>query len=136
MTLKEQLEAAHDELLRELDVLEDLTAAEVPDETALAATRLRLSRVSIRRTQLLGQDIIPAALTIASEREARAITQLRQDIAAARTHSSEHVVYWSLKRVKEDWSGYQEASARMRKEMRTHIAQERQTLAPLLSRID
>lgn len=129
--MRKLLEEAHAALLQELGELEKLTAAAEPDAALLAASRLRLSKASSRRVQLLDK-IVAALLDKAPESTRRALVQLRTDLAAARSRSSEHIVRWPLDEVKRDWAGYREASARMRQAMRAQIDHERATLDPLL----
>ncbi|MGN6271076.1 MAG: hypothetical protein ACTHM0_14415 [Sphingomonas sp.] len=131
MALKKALEEAHAALLHELAELEEVTAAPEPDAARLAATRLRLSKTSSRRVQLLDK-IVAALLDNVSDSTKRALADLRADLAAARARSSEHVVRWPLDEAKRDWAGYREASARMRQAMRAQIDRERATLDPLL----
>jgi hypothetical protein len=131
MALRTPLEEAHAALQRELAELEEVTAAPEPDAARLAATRLRLSKASSRRVQLLDK-IVSALIENASESTKRTLIDLRADLGAARARSSEHVVRWPLDEAKRDWAGYREASARMRRAMRAQIERERATLDPLL----
>lgn len=135
MALRTELEDAHAALLRELAEMETLTAAAAPDGARLAAARLRLSKASTRRVQLLDRAIVPALLDRLPASETRALTELRSDLAAARARSSEHVVRWTLEKAKQDWAGYCRASAGMRRAMRAQIDRERRTLAPLLGQL-
>jgi hypothetical protein len=135
LALGTELEDAHAAVLRELAELEALTRAAAPDGARLAATRLRLSRASSRRVQLLDRAIVPALLDRLPASETRALTELRSALGAARSRSSAHVVRWTLEKAKQDWAGYCRASAEMRKAMRAQIEHERRILAPLLRQI-
>jgi len=135
MTLKTQFEEAHAAVLHELAALERITAASTPDRAALAATRLRLSRASTRRVQLLDGTILPRLLGTAAPPEAKTLVELRGALAAARTRSSEHVVRWTLDQAVKDWAGYCRASAELRAAMRAQIERERTVVGPLLRHI-
>lgn len=135
MTLKTQLDEAHAAVLHELDTLGKMTAAVAPDRAGLAATRLRLSRASTRRAQLLDGKILPRLLDAVAPPEAGPLVDLRGALAAARARSSEHVVRWTLDQAVKDWPGYCRASAEMRTAMRAQIERERAVIAPLLRRI-
>ena len=134
MTLKRQFEEAHAAVLHELAMLERITAEPTPDRADLAQTRLRLSRASARRVQLLDGHILPRLLETASPSEAGPLVELRGALAAARARSSQHVVRWTLDAAVQDWPGYCRASAEMRAAMRAQIERERSVLGPLLRR--
>lgn len=131
MALRKSLEEAHAALLHELAELEEVADAPEPDVARLAATRLRLSKASSRRVQVLDK-IVSALLEKAPDSAKRALAELRADLAKARARSSEHIVRWPLDEAKRDWAGYREASARMRQAMRAQIERERALLDPLL----
>lgn len=135
LALGTELEEAHAAVLRELGELETLTAAPTPDGARLAAVRLRLSRASTRRAQLLDREILPALLAKLPATQTGAVTELRSALGAARAQSSAHVVRWTLEKAKQDWAGYCRASAEMRTAMRAQIERERRMLAPLLRQI-
>jgi hypothetical protein len=123
----------HDELASALDALERLTAADSPDQAALAAARLRLSRASGSRRRLI-DAMTTRLLETASPAEAARLRAYR-DINAAQLHSStSHIGNWGIRHVMEDWAGYRQASAQMRQSLRDLMAEDRKTLYPLLSR--
>jgi hypothetical protein len=135
MTLRTQFEEAHAAVLRELAELEKVTAAPAPDRALLAATRLKLSRASTQRAQLLDRKILPWLLEKVPPSEAGPLVELRSALAAARARSSEHVIRWTLDQAAKEWSCYCRASAGMRATMRAQIERERTVVGPLLRRI-
>jgi hypothetical protein len=126
-----QLKTVHQELRDAIAQLATLLQAPAPDAGAVAAARLALSKASGRRRALIDCTIMPA-LHDADPVSVRALAVLRQESAAARIASSEHIVRWTMARIAADWDGYRTASDRMRTEMQTAIDREAALLYPLL----
>jgi hypothetical protein len=124
-----ELREAHAALLGGIQDLEEATRAAVPDPSALAAIRWRLSRASGRRRRLVDQacaELRPSAPT--------EIERLREKSADLLSASSRHVGTWTIEQVLADWDGYRAASTAMRATMRKRILEEKAVLYPLLGK--
>jgi hypothetical protein len=127
------LRALHEELDAALIELDRLTSVETPDQAALAAARHHLSRTSRRRRRLV-DNLTSRLLVTASPTEAQHLRALRERNAAQLQASTSHIGKWSLHNLMEDWQGYQAASSFMRQSLRDLMADDRQTLYPLLEK--
>jgi hypothetical protein len=123
--------ATNEELIATLDALGELTARPEPDESALAAARLRLSRASGKRRRMV-DAACNLLLETASAEDARRVRGLREINAAQLEASTTHIGTWGLRHVMADWPGYCRASASMRQSLRDLVAADRGTLYPLL----
>ncbi len=128
-----ELKRAHETLLACIDTLEALTKDDTPDAQKLARMRWKLSRSSVQRRRLVEAacDWLLANVTVIESSRIAALREKSADIVAS---SSRHVGRWTMAQILADWNGYREASAAMRKSMRTRIAQEQRALYPLLER--
>ncbi len=127
------LKALHAQLDAALAELDRLTSADSPDQAALATARHRLSRISRGRRRLV--DILTNRLmATASPGEAQRLRALRERNAAQFQASTSHIGKWGLRQLMEDWQGYRAASNAMRQSLRDLIADDRETLYPLLER--
>lgn len=131
MAMVDDLRSAHGEVARALDVLERLTRAHVPDESAVALARVNLSRASGKRRRLI-DAITSQLLEGASEADAARLRELRAQNADQLKASTAHIGAWGLQNVLADWPGYCRASVTMRKSIRDLIAADRETLIPML----
>lgn len=128
-----ELKRAHETLLACIDELEGLTKDDTPDAQKLASVRWKLSRASVQRRRLV-EAACDHLMANSGVIESSRIAALREDSADTVAASSRHVGRWTMAQVLADWDGYREASAAMRKSMRTRIAQEQRALYPLLER--
>jgi hypothetical protein len=128
-----ELREAHAVLIAGIQELESATRAPVPDPSALAAIRWRLSRASGRRRRLVDQ----ACSRLSSQaRSASGLDELRDNNSGMLSATSRHVGTWTIERVVADWQGYRAASAEMRKAMLARIATEKSILYPLLEQAE
>lgn len=102
-----------------------------PDYAALAAARLKLTKLSRRRRSLIDCTICPA-LHNAPQPGAAALADLLFEGARLTVESSEHIGPWTISAIRADWTGYQRASSEMRASMLRRIDREAAVLYPLL----
>jgi len=126
-----ELKAIHAELREAIATLESVVSRPAPDDEALSAARLRLSRLSSRRRMMIENCISPLLIHAAPE-DARRIADLRLETAALRVQSCQHIGRWTMRAICADWAGYQRASADMRRAMIRRIQREAALLYPLL----
>lgn len=126
-----QLKALHAELREAIGALEAVVARPTFDDAAVSAARLRLSRLSSRRRSMIECSIFPLLHDVAPV-DATRIADLRLETAKLLVQSSEHIGRWTMREIAADWSGYQRASAEMRRSMIRRIQREAAVLYPLL----
>ena len=126
-----QLKALHAELRLAIAALAVEVAKSEPDHDRLPAARLKLTRLSGRRKSLIECSIAPILHNAPTE-DARRIADLRYESAAIAVGTSEHIARWTTRTIVADWSGYQRASADMRRAMLRRIDQEAAVFYPLL----
>ncbi|MBT2185824.1 hypothetical protein [Sphingobium nicotianae] len=114
--------------------LERQTAASVPKLDAVASARLKLTRVSRRRTALLETKVYPFLLERVSPADQANVLALRDSGKAQLTVSVGHIGRWTLREVEESWSDYCAASRAMRTTMIARVGAERELVYPLLTR--
>jgi len=127
--LLSELKAIHAELREAIAELAAIVSQTAPDEEALSRTRLKLTRLSRRRSALIRSatfsDPHDAAITAQ-------LDDLRLEATNLMVKSSEHITRWTTRAILADWAGYQRASAEMRKSMLRRIEREAALLYPLL----
>jgi hypothetical protein len=128
-----ELRRIHDELREAIARLASVVQEESFEEHVLAKARLNLSRSSGRRRALIQCTIAPALHDVDGADGARLKDLLLED-AGLMVNSSRHVARWTIQAIREDWAGYQQASAAMRAEMIRRIEREAEILYPLLER--
>lgn len=126
-----QLKIVHAELRDAIAALEAVLAHPVPDDAAVAAARLRLSRISRQRRSLIECTILPLLHDLPPAAAAE-IAELRLETARLLVQSSSHIGAWTMRAIMTDWAGYQRASAEMRRAMLRRIDREARLLYPLL----
>lgn len=126
-----QLKALHAELRLAIAALAVEAAKSEPDQDRLPAVRLKLTRLSGRRKSLIECSIAPLLHDAAPE-DARRIADLRYESAGIAVATSTHIARWTTRQILADWSGYQRASADMRRAMLRRIDQEAAVFYPLL----
>lgn len=126
-----ELKAIHDELREAIATLESVASRPAPDDAALSAARLHLSRLSRRRRTLIESAIYPLLTDLAPE-DARRIADLRLETATLLVESSQHIGRWTMRAIGADWAGYQHESAEMRRAMLRRIRREAMLLYPLI----
>lgn len=126
-----ELKAVHAELRAGIAELAALVHRPAPDEAALSAARLKLTKLSRRRRSLIDCTICPA-LHDAPQPGAAALADLLFEGARLAAKSSEHISRWTMTAIRADWPGYQRASAEMRASMLKRIDREAAVLYPLL----
>ena len=121
----------HADLADVLDTLDRLTAAETPDDTAVASARARLGRLSGQRRRLFDAACNRVAESADAHAQQR-IRTLRELNAQQLEASTKHIGTWGLRELVADWPGYVRTAAGMRQSMRDLIAADRDLLFPLL----
>jgi hypothetical protein len=128
-----ELRQIHDELREAIARLAAVLQGESCEEHLLAKARLNLSRLSGRRRALIQCTIAPSLHDVGGAEGAR-LRDLLLDDAGLMVNSSRHVARWTIQAIREDWAGYQQASAAMRAAMLKRIEREAEILYPLLER--
>ncbi len=128
-----ELKAIHVELEAAMDELDRLTQDAVPNQTAVASARARLSKASGKRRGLF--DMACNALgKSATAADAEKLRQVRELNAAQLKISTAHIGAWGLRQLVENWPDYVRTAAPMRQSMRDLIAADRAVLFPMLER--
>jgi hypothetical protein len=112
--------------------LESETRRSVPDEGALSATRLKLTRISGRRRALIDCKIGPTLHDVSVE-DLRRLGALRRAAAEMAALSSQHIGRWTMRAILADWDGYRRESNVMRNTMLQRIDEESAIIYPLLT---
>ena len=128
-----ELSTLHDEIERFIAELEALTGEEVPRLDVVATARLKLTRVSRRRTTLLETAIYPRLLESASAADLSKVEALRSSGKQSLIASGAHIGRWTLSEIGAHWRDYCAASHALRVSMRERIEQERNIIYPLLT---
>lgn len=123
------LRSLHADLLAALAELEALTAEPRCDIERLSGIRYRLSRISGERRRVVDEQCRDFARAAPADRAA-ALHALRRNNMEARILSTAHIGQWTLKEAAANWSGYRQASARMRAAMCAQIRHEQLLLCP------
>ena len=126
-----ELKALHAELREAIAELAVVVARPEPEDEALSAARLKLSRLSRRRRSFIESTIFPE-LDGLPVTDAAQLAELRLETANLLVKSSEHIGRWTMRTISADWAGYQRASAAMRASMLKRIEREAAILYPLL----
>ena len=130
--LLSELREAHLALLQAMAELDDLTRGPVPAKERVIDARWNISRGSLARRTLWSR--IHACLVIrvigAAADDLRKLQEA--DITLLRA-STAHVSAWRINDVMANWSGYREASAKIRWKMKAAISTEQRLLYPLLT---
>lgn len=131
----DQLKTVHEQLLDLIEQLAKETRKPAPDRERLAHVRLRLTRASLQRNQILENQVYPWLLANLGKSDAEDLTAFRAAGQGLRTKSSGHIGQWTPERIQGDWAGYRKASEAMRGTMRERISAEKQRLYPYLSEL-
>jgi hypothetical protein len=126
-----RLEAAHDELLSCIGLMEHITNAPLPDVEQLTGARFKISRAS-RAHRAIWHEIWAHLQTNVEPRVGETLRELTGLDCKLSAQSSEHVSRWPLQTVLADWQSYQLASLTIRRELTDNIERERCLLYPLL----
>lgn len=126
-----ELKAIHTELRETIADLAAALAPELPDEGTVSALRLKLTRLSSRRREMIECSIFPLLHDAAAGDTAK-IADLRLETSKLFVASSEHIGHWTMRAIRADWAAYKRASAAMRASMLKRIDREAAILYPLL----
>jgi hypothetical protein len=126
-----ELKAIHSELREAIAALEAIVERPAPEDGPLSAARLNLSRLSSRRRVMIENRIYPLLQDIGPA-DAERVCELRLETARLMVQSSQHIGRWTMRAILADWSGYQRASAEIRRGMIRRIQHESAVLYPLL----
>lgn len=131
-TLLHQLNERHDAIIAGIDEIRMHCDREAPDLSALAASRVSLSRLSTERSRLVREVIVPRLLEAEDRALRRELGEMLSAFSAKRQASCEHVATWSSWAIMHNWQGYREASANIRAMMLAQIELERGILGSRL----
>lgn len=106
-----------------------------PDMESLATARFKISQASLARRQLL-HNACDHLLGIVTGAEAQTLRSLKRDSIAHAAASIEHVRRWPVAQTERNWSGYREASRKIRARMKQAMRDEQRLLFPLLARYE
>jgi hypothetical protein len=104
-----------------------------PDLTALSMARVRLSRLSMKRSQFVKDVVCPRLSEVGPSLHAE-LADLQAAFNAKRLASSKHVATWSSQAIASDWAGYRQASSQIRAMMKEQIRREEKVLVERLRR--
>ena len=126
-----ELRCIHGLLREAIAELAAVASNSVLDEAPLSTARLRLSRASRNRRSLILGSIAPLLHDVPAPKAADVAALVLED-SRLMINSSEHVRRWTMSGIRDDWTGYQRASAEMRASMLKRIDREAAVLYPLL----
>jgi hypothetical protein len=127
----EALKTAHGNLLAAIEELGRLMEAPLPVPDLLINIRWNLSKASLDRRLLWGRIHLELAGRVDAESE-DALRSLQDIDMRLLRASAAHVSEWTPVAVKQDWDGYRQASAIMRRRMLQGIEAEKRLLYPIL----
>lgn len=130
--LLESLKTAHGNLLTAIDGLSRLMGASPPPPDVLINVRWNLSKASLDRRLLWGRIHLELARRVDAESE-EALRSLQDIDMRLLRASAAHVSKWTPTAVNQDWDGYCQASAIMRRKMLEGIEAEKRLLYPILN---
>ena len=130
-----ELRKAHEDLLRAIGDLQELTAGSAPSKGDLVNVRWKVSSASLSRRLLWGRIhmSLSGRVDLAEQQNLRRLQDA--DIDLLRT-STKHVGRWTSEAILEDWPGYCRESRDMRTKMIEAITLEQRLLFPILRRLD
>lgn len=131
----EQLDQHYAALHQKLSTLRALCRSSVPDIGQLSHARHALMAASMDRTRYLQREVYPLLLRENLTGIAEAIAELNRDLADRRGRVSRYLATWTLVQIKEDWSGYRDASARLARGIEDRIRLEQVALRPALTAV-
>jgi len=131
-TLLQRLECCHAAIIAGSAEIEAHCDRETPDLVALALTRVKISRASTERSQLVRDVIVPKLLEQADSALRGELSEMLTAFSAKRAASSKHVATWSTWTIQHNWNGYREASRAIRTMMHEQIERERTILGSRL----
>lgn len=132
-TLLDELQDAHDALVRALEEIEAVTREPAANRERFSSARWRLSNASLAR-RVLWQRIRRSMADCALGADARTLAELHETDRALLRDSAEHVRTWTAAAIEARWDGYCAASRDIRWKMQAAISAERRLLYPLLER--
>jgi hypothetical protein len=130
--LLDELKAAHANLLRAIEEIDQLTRGPVPSRELLDSIRWRLSKASLSRRLLWGK-ILCVLSPIVGESIRAELRHLQETDIQLLRDSTQHVAKWTTENIIDDWPAYCRASERMRSKMGDAVAEEKRTLYPILA---
>ena len=130
-----ELQKAHEDLLRAIEELAELTAGQAPPKGDLVNIRWKVSSASLSRRLLWGRILMSLSGRVDAAEQQKLRRLQDADIALLRT-STKHVGAWTSEAILEDWRGYCQDSRDMRAKMIQAITLERELLFPILHRVD
>ena len=130
-----ELKRAHEDLLRAIEELAELTAGPAPAKGDLVSIRWKVSSASLSRRLLWGRILMSLSGRVdpAEQHKLRRLQDL--DIELLRT-STKHVGAWTSEAILEDWAGYCRDSRDMRAKMIEAITSEQELLFPILHKVN
>lgn len=128
-----QLQAAHDEVLAAMEMMERVTNRNATQLQYLRA-RFAISSASMRRRELFHR-FCRQLRTRLQGTDLECLREAQQVDRALTSQSIAHVSRWTSQAVGADWGGYCEASGRIRAEMKHELDTEERLLMPILERL-
>ena len=126
-----RLQAAHQQVLTCMRLMEEVASACSPDVERLTAARLKISQASLARRALwhtIREHLQPKV----SPTDFEALRNLAELDRRLFSQSSAHVSTWTVDAMITDWRGYQAASKAIRASMVECIKTEQSVLYPML----
>lgn len=132
--LQNKMCMAHSVLRVRLAAIATATSGPVPDRSAFAETRWRLTKASRERWILLQVRIMPALRRSLPDRS-DLVERLEADAVRHQSQAALHMGRWPLHAAIADWPAYCPASRVIQIQMRARIDDEAVTLLPALSEL-
>jgi hypothetical protein len=126
-----ELRGAHRNLMARMQDLDNLSAEDQPDHTAVATARWKLGQASLSRRLLVGRI---CEYFIGRRNGAQTVELSRLQMADRELLgiSANHLSKWTAETISRDWRGYRSAGSAIRRQTYDHIAIEQRVLYPLL----
>jgi hypothetical protein len=130
-----ELKRAHEDLLRAIEELAELTAGPAPPKGDLVNIRWKVSSASLSRRLLWGRILMSLTGCVGPTEQQKLRKLQDMDIELLRK-STKHVGAWTSEAILEDWPGYCRDSRDMRAKMIEAITLEQETLFPILHELN
>jgi len=129
--LLERLRDAHREVFECMAEMERITEESAPDVQRYTAARLRISQASLKRRSLWQKARSHLEGRIGDSTDLKLLGSNDSELGF---YSTNHISRWTVAAIQSDWTGYRDASRRMRRRMSDCIRTEQRLLYALLAR--
>lgn len=128
-----KLEITHRQIESGIADLEAVASDGPPQGTQFDAVRLQIGQAILKRRQV-ASEVYSTLLSAICAEDAVAVRGLQERDLEQFQRTSEVIRHWTPQMLRDDWSGYCEASRKVRDGLREILAAEKKLLFPLLVR--